>query len=53
MSRCGAKMEGEEKMRRKIVEIYEVENEAFEQYLHAIGAYIDYLDKQMEEVYWK
>lgn len=51
MSRCDAKTEGEKKMRRKIVEIYEIENEAFERYLHATGAYIDYLNKQMEEVY--
>lgn len=51
MSRCDTKMEGEEKMRREIVEIYEAENEAFERYLYAIGAYIDYLNKQMEGVY--
>ncbi len=50
MSRCVTKNEGEEKMRRKILERHEINNEAFERHLHAIGANINELNEQMEEV---
>jgi len=52
MSRCDAKTEGERKMRRKILEIYETENiEATKTYLYAVGTIINDLNGQMEEVY--
>ena len=43
-------LEGEEKMRKKMFKKCKAENEAFEQYLHAIGAYLNYVNEQMEEV---
>ena len=49
MSRCDAKNEGEEKMRRKNLARHEINNEAFERHLHAIGASINELNEQMEE----
>lgn len=50
MSRCDDKKEGEEKMRRKKLIKYDVENEAFERCLYAIGASINDLNEQMEGV---
>jgi len=50
MSRCDAKNEGEEKMRRKTLERHEINNEAFDRHLHAVGASINELNEQMEEV---
>ena len=44
------KNEGEEKMRRKTEDKYDVENEALEKYLDVIGASIIEFNKQMEEV---
>ena len=52
MSRCDAEMEDEEKMRIKIFEKSDKENnEIFEQYVYAIGTGINDLNAQVEEVY--
>lgn len=51
MSRCDAKMEGEEKMRRKKLIKSDARNEVYNGYWYAIGADRNNLYKQMEEVY--
>jgi len=50
MSRCDAKNEGEETMRRTTLGRPGINNEAFEKHLHAIGVGINELNEQMEEV---
>jgi hypothetical protein len=42
--------EGEDKMRRKTPERDEIDDEIFERHLYVIGASINELNEQMEEV---
>lgn len=51
MSRCGAKMEGEEKMMRKELIKSDARNKVYKGYWYAIGADRNNLYKQMEGVY--
>lgn len=44
------KMKVREKMRRKIFEKCDADDEVFEKYLYAIGASINRINQQMEEV---